>query len=100
MERLERAGVTALAPVDARYPSRLREIDDAPPLLYVRGEWRAEDEWSVAVAGTRRATAYGRQAAVELCRGLAATGVTIVSGLARGIDTIAHRTALEAGGRT
>lgn len=100
LERLHRAGVTALARVDPRYPSRLREIDDAPPLLYVRGEWRAEDEWSVAVVGTRRATAYGRQATTELVLGLAATGVTVVSGLARGVDTIAHRTALDGGGRT
>ena len=100
MERLEQAGVTALAQGDPRYPSRLGEIDDAPPILYVRGAWRAEDEWSVAVVGTRRATAYGRQAATELSKGLAATGVTVVSGLARGIDTIAHRTALDSGGRT
>ena len=100
MERLEAAGVTALASNDARYPSRLGEIDDAPPILYVRGEWRPEDELSVAVVGTRRATAYGRQAAAELSRGLAAAGVTVVSGLARGIDTIAHRTALDSNGRT
>ena len=100
MDRLEQAGVTALAQVDPRYPSRLGEIDDAPPLLYLKGAWRAEDEWSVAVVGTRRATAYGRQAATELSKGLAATGVTVVSGLARGIDTIAHRTALDSGGRT
>lgn len=100
MERLEEAGVTALAPDDRRYPSRLGEIDDAPPVLYVRGEWRPEDEWSVAVVGTRRATVYGRQATAELSRGLAASGVTVVSGLARGVDTIAHRTALDTGGRT
>ncbi|MFA7249166.1 MAG: DNA-processing protein DprA [Dehalococcoidia bacterium] len=100
MERLERAGVTVLAAGHAPYPSRLGEIDDAPPLLYARGEWRAEDEWSVAVVGTRGATAYGRQATAEFARGLAATGVTVVSGLARGVDTIAHRTALDSGGRT
>lgn len=100
MDRLDRAGVLALAAADPRYPSRLGEIDDAPPVLYIRGEWRAEDEWSVAVVGTRRATAYGRQAAAELSRGLAATGITVVSGLARGVDTIAHRTALDSGGRT
>ncbi|MSQ30606.1 MAG: DNA-protecting protein DprA [Dehalococcoidia bacterium] len=100
MKRLQQAGVTALAAGDPRYPSRLGEIDDAPPVLYVRGEWRPEDEWSVAVVGTRRATAYGQQATAALCRGLAATGVTVVSGLARGVDTIAHRTALDSGGRT
>ncbi|MQA00497.1 MAG: DNA-protecting protein DprA [Dehalococcoidia bacterium] len=100
MERLERAGVTPLARFDPAYPSRLREIDDAPPVLYVRGTWTADDDWSVAVVGTRRATAYGRQATAELTRGLSANRVTVVSGLARGVDTIAHSTALGAGGRT
>ncbi|MDP2328254.1 MAG: DNA-processing protein DprA [Dehalococcoidia bacterium] len=100
MERLATAGITAFARNAPGYPSRLREIDDAPPVLYVRGAWKPEDEWSVAVVGTRRATAYGRQAASEFARGLAANGVTVVSGLARGVDTIAHRTALDSGGRT
>jgi DNA processing protein len=100
LERLERAGVRAVAPHDSDYPSRLREIDDAPSLLYARGAWSSDDEWSVAIVGTRRATAYGRQAAGELARGLAANRVTVVSGLARGIDTLAHRAALDAGGRT
>ena len=100
MERLHRANVLALAPDDPRYPTRLGEITDAPPLLYVRGSWLPEDEWAVAVVGTRRATAYGRQAAGELSRGLAANRVSVISGLARGIDTIAHRAALDAGGRT
>ncbi|MEX1021963.1 MAG: DNA-processing protein DprA [Dehalococcoidia bacterium] len=100
MERLATAGITALPRTHPAYPTRLREIDDAPPVIYVRGAWTPEDEWSVAVVGTRRATAYGRQAATELTRGLAASGVTVVSGLARGIDTIAHRTALDSGGRT
>lgn len=100
VERLEAAGVQALARVDPAYPSRLREIDDAPPVLYVRGALTADDDWGIAVVGTRRATAYGRQATSELTRGLAASGVTVVSGLARGVDTIAHRTALDTGGRT
>ncbi|MBM4411417.1 MAG: DNA-protecting protein DprA [Chloroflexi bacterium] len=100
LERLAQAGVTALAQTDPRYPSRLREIDDAPPVLYVRGAWADVDEWSVAVVGTRRATAYGRMAAQELSRGLAVNGITVVSGLARGVDTVSHRAALEAGGRT
>lgn len=100
LERLERAGIRALARPAPEYPERLRAIDDAPPVLYVRGTWTADDEWSVAIVGTRRATAYGRQATGELARGLAANRVTVVSGLARGVDTIAHRAALEAGGRT
>ncbi len=69
-------------------------------MIYLRGEWLPDDEWCVAVVGTRRATAYGRQAAGELARGLAANRITVVSGLARGIDSIAHRAALEANGRT
>lgn len=100
LERLAQAGVTALAQIDPRYPSRLREIDDAPPILYVKGAWAEVDEWSVAVVGTRRATAYGRMAAQELSRGLAVSGITVVSGLARGVDTVSHRAALDAGGRT
>lgn len=100
IERLQSAGVQAYAKIDPAYPSRLREIDDAPPVLYVRGMLTPEDDCGVAVVGTRRATAYGRQATTELTRGLSASGVTVVSGLARGVDTIAHRTALDTGGRT
>lgn len=100
MARMAAAGITPAVPGDGTYPSRLAEISDAPPVLYIRGAWTSDDEWSVAVVGTRRATAYGRQAAGELSRGLAANRVTVVSGLARGIDTIAHRAALDAGGRT
>lgn len=99
-ERLTEAGVRALHRPHPAYPARLREIDDAPPVIYVRGSWEQQDDWSVSVVGTRRATAYGRQVADELARGLAVHGVTVVSGLARGVDTIAHRTALDAGGRT
>jgi len=100
IDRLHTAGVQAFAKVDPAYPSRLREIDDAPPVLYVRGVLTPDDDWGVAVVGTRRATAYGRQATGELTRGLSAAGVTVVSGLARGVDTIAHRTAIDSGGRT
>lgn len=100
LERLAEARVRAIPRWDSEYPTRLQEISDAPPVLYVRGRWDPRDEWSVAVVGTRRATAYGRQVASELSRGLAANGVTVVSGLARGIDTLAHRAALDAGGRT
>ena len=100
MERLREGGVRAIARPQPAFPARLAEIDDAPPVIYVRSELTVDDEWSLAVVGTRRATAYGRQAAGELARGLAANRVTVISGLARGIDTIAHRAALEAGGRT
>ena len=100
MERLDRAGTRALTWNDPGYPPRLKEISDPPPVLYLRGELLPEDERSVAVVGTRKATAYGREAAGVLSRDLARSGVTIVSGLARGIDSIAHRAALEGEGRT
>jgi DNA processing protein len=100
MEKLDRYGVKVLTFHDAEYPSRLKEIYDYPPILYVRGSLLSEDEWCLAVVGTRRATVYGRQVTEEIVTDLARNKITIVSGLARGIDSIAHRSALEAGGRT
>jgi DNA processing protein len=100
MERLQRQGVQALTWHDPAYPPLLKEIYDLPPVLYLRGELTEQDQVALAVVGTRRPTAYGRQAAEELTWGLARAGITIISGLARGIDAIAHRAALEAGGRT
>lgn len=100
VDRLQRAGIAALTWHDERYPPRLREIDDRPPILYVRGELTAADEWAVAIVGTRRASVYGRQAAEQFAADLARSHVTVVSGLARGIDALAHRAALDAGGRT
>ncbi len=86
--------------MDEHYPRLLREIDQSPPVLYVRGEMSASDEIAVAVVGTRRVTKYGRQIAEEIASGLAQNGVTLISGLARGVDAIAHQAALAAGGRT
>ncbi len=100
MEKLERYGVRVLTWHDADYPARLKEIYDFPPLLYVRGSFLPQDEWNVAVVGTRRATVYGKQVTEEIVGDLVRNKITITSGLARGIDSIAHRTALEAGGRT
>lgn len=100
LEKLERANVRPLTWHDEAYPARLKEIYDKPPILYVRGELTSNDEYCIALVGTRRATAYGRQAAEEFAKGLASNGVTVVSGLARGIDTIGHRAALAGGGRT
>jgi DNA processing protein len=100
MARIEREGVHVLTWEDTDYPPLLREIYGPPPVIYVRGTLLPEDQWAVAVVGTRRATAYGKQAARILSRDLAQNGVTVVSGLARGIDTEAHRGALEGGGRT
>lgn len=100
MARLHRAGVKAYCWIDDEYPRRLKEIDDRPPVLYVRGELLPQDEWAVAVVGTRRATPYGRQAAEHFSTDLARHGITVVSGLARGVDAVAHRSSLAAGGRT
>ena len=100
MERLEQYGVRALTWDDAAYPQRLKEIYDPPPVLYIRSEFSEGDEWAVAVVGTRRPTPYGRQVAEEMAFALAGNRICVVSGLARGIDSIAHRAALQAGGRT
>jgi DNA processing protein len=100
MEKLERGAVKAYTYHDAEYPARLKEIYDYPPLIYVKGNFLPQDEWCLSVVGTRRATIYGRQVTEEIVADLAQNGITVVSGLARGIDTVAHRRALESGGRT
>jgi len=100
LAKLEQAGVRALTWRDEGYPAGLKEIFDKPPILYMRGDLMAADDWSVALVGTRRATAYGRQVAEEMAQGLARNGITVVSGLARGIDSVGHRAALANGGRT
>lgn len=97
---LERHDCSAITWHHAEYPARLKEIDDAPPVLFVKGELTPQDERSVAVVGTRRVTAYGREVAHRLSRDLAQSNVVVVSGLASGVDGIAHSAALEAGGRT
>ena len=85
---------------DGDYPERLREIDLPPPVLFVRGVFSPKDHWGVGIVGTRRVTSYGRTVTTDLVRALVPLGVTIISGLARGVDTIAHRAALTMGGRT
>ena len=85
---------------DGDYPVRLTTIPDPPPVLYVRGTLLPQDERALAMVGTRRPTLYGRDVAERLARDLAAAGLTVVSGLAKGIDTHAHRGALAGGGRT
>jgi DNA processing protein len=100
MERLVRLGVSVLTVFDPAYPPRLKEIYNAPPLLYVKGEITRQDDQSVGVVGTRGPTVYGKELAARIVPELVRSGLTIVSGLARGIDSIAHRAALDAGGRT
>ncbi len=97
---LEKYNVKALTWDDEDYPRRLRELDQAPPVLYYRGELLPTDEWAVAVVGTRRITHYGQQVAEELGAFLGRNGITVVSGLAKGVDALAHQAAIKAGGRT
>ncbi len=100
MDRVQQAGITALTWHDEGYPPRLKEIYDKPSVLYVKGSILPEDERALAVVGTRRPTAYGREVARQITSDLAKNGITIVSGLAKGVDGVVHRAALESGART
>ena len=100
LSRVVESGARAYTWHDDDYPPRLKEIYDLPPVIYVKGELLPEDERAVAIVGTRKPTAYGRESAYQITHEIARSGVTIVSGLARGIDAVAHRAALEAGQRT
>jgi len=100
VEQLARAQVQVLTWANSNYPATLRHVYNPPPVLYVRGHVEKRDEWAVAIVGTRQASAYGKEAAHTFSAGLARVGVTVVSGLARGIDAEAHRACLDAGGRT
>ncbi|MGH2498729.1 MAG: DNA-processing protein DprA [Candidatus Limnocylindria bacterium] len=93
-------GLRLVTVLDDEFPVNLRRIANLPPFLFYRGEMRADDALSVAVVGTRRPTAEGLRRARRMSRNLVRHGVTVLSGLARGIDTAAHEAALEAGGRT
>ena len=97
---IENLGVTIMTIFDPDYPANLREIYDPPVVLYLKGNLIPEDKPALAVVGSRRASHYGLQTAQKISHQLAARGFTVVSGLARGIDTRAHRGALQAGGRT
>lgn len=99
-QRLVEEGVTILTLTDEGYPELLRQIPSPPPVLFLRGTVVESDRRAVAIVGTRRATAYGRDMARCFARDLASAGVTIVSGLALGVDGVAHLAALDAGGRT
>lgn len=98
--RLESMGITFVCHTDPCYPENLLAIYDPPPVIFVRGSLKSSDKLSVAVVGSRRPSPYGQLVAGKLARDLAATGITVVSGMARGIDSAAHRGALEGGGRT
>lgn len=100
MERLSDLGIDVVTSGESTYPRLLAAIAAPPPVLYIRGDLRLEDDTAVAIVGTRRATAYGREVTTRLASELAEAGVTIVSGLARGIDGLAHQAAIRTGGRT
>jgi DNA processing protein len=100
LRRLTDGGIQVLTWDSATYPASLKAIPNPPPVLYVKGDLLPQDAWMLGVVGTRQASPYGREVTRTLVEGLAASGVTIVSGLAYGIDTCAHRAALDAGGRT
>jgi DNA processing protein len=100
LARVTEAGIDVLTWGEAAFPPLLRQAPSPPILLYIRGSIQVGDELAVAIVGTRNASAYGRSVTHRLAADLAANGVTVVSGLARGIDAVAHNAALEVGGRT
>jgi len=100
LELCRRHGIKILSSEHDLYPRALKEIHDPPGMLFLRGELKPSDALAIAIVGTRHATHYGLRQAERLAGGLARAGLTIVSGLARGIDAAAHRGALAAGGRT
>ncbi len=100
MANLQAQEIQILTWDDPNYPAHLKQIDQPPPILYLKGAFSPEDAWAVAIVGTRAVTAYGRQVTEEIATVLAQNGVTIVSGLARGVDAVAHSAAVKAGGRT
>lgn len=101
LEKVKALGADVLILDDGSYPDCLREIDDPPPVLYVKGEWQAcFEQPCVGVIGSRKCSTYGENASEMLSRDLASRGITVVSGLARGIDTAGHRGAIRGQGRT
>src|ERR1019366_7790112 len=100
IEAATKVGVHLVTVLDSSYPANLRLIPNLPPFLFIRGEVREEDVRSVAVVGTREASDAGIRRAQKMSKLLAERGVTVVSGMARGIDSAAHRSAIESGGRT
>jgi DNA processing protein len=100
LARIEKTGVRVVTRDDADYPKNLRQIYDPPLVLYVKGALSPRDAVAIGIVGSRRTTLYGQEMARKLSYQLARVGVTVVSGLARGIDTAAHKGALQANGRT
>jgi DNA processing protein len=97
---IERKGISVVPCQDNRYPEALKNIEDAPLVLYMKGEYIPEDRFAIGVVGSRNHTPYGESVTQRIACELSAAGFTIISGLARGIDTLSHKSALAAGGRT
>lgn len=93
-------GIAIVTLEDPRYPAPLKQLEDAPIILYIKGRMTEEDRYAVAMVGSRDLSEYGRKIADTIAYGLAARGLTVVSGMARGIDTVSHQGALKAGGRS
>lgn len=100
LEKVTSQGIDIIAIGDKNYPGRLKQIPHPPILLYVKGQIKKEDEFAFGIVGTRKITSYGRLVTPAIARELAFAGFTIVSGLATGVDTLAHQAALDAGKRT
>jgi len=100
METADKKGIRLVTLHDAEYPAGLRNIHDAPLVLYVRGDLREADKYAIAMVGSRASSNYGLQTAERMGHRFASSGLTVVSGMARGIDSAAHTGALKAGGRT
>jgi DNA processing protein len=100
MEKLKKSKIEVLTIKDKNYPGLLRELADPPAILYYKGKLPKKNDFLVSIVGSRACTSYGRQVAEELAYNLAKEGITIVSGLALGIDSIAHKAALQAKGKT
>lgn len=100
LEKVKKLGISVVTIKDKNYPKILAEIPDPPAVLYVKGEIKPEDELAIGVVGSRKYTDYGARVTQDITRELAQNKATIVSGLALGIDAIAHKTALDAQGRT
>ena len=98
--RLNSLNIDIITVLDENYPDRLKYIYDKPAVLYAKGNYSIEDNLAIAIVGSRKATAYGKWACEKFTKELVNLGVTIVSGLAMGIDSVAHKAAIEAGGRT
>ena len=100
LAQAQKQGISVVTYWDDTYPLLLKTIYDTPVLLYIKGEPLKEKEDCVAIVGTRRFTPYGKSATQTIAKDLASRNISVVSGLARGIDTIAHKTVVQTGGRT